>query len=148
MNDPRNIVSDYQRYRQARAKLNNGNKDALFDALAEASITEVHVVFDGGGDDGQINDVAAFRGQEPLALPKTTVTIQTVSWGSRETVTTEANLEEAIETICWGYLEETHDGWENNEGAYGAFRLDVAKRTIDLEFNGRYVDTWTSTHTF
>jgi hypothetical protein len=148
MNDLENIMGDYERRRQAQAKLNEGNKTALFDALAAATITEVHVDFDGEGDSGQINSIAPFRGDEPVVLLQSTVTIQTVSWDSTEPVTTQSGLEEAIETLCYSYLEETHGGWENDDGAYGQFRLDVAKRTIELEFNGRYSDTWTDTHTF
>ena len=91
MNDLENIMSDYERHRQAGAKLNEGNKVALFDVLAAASITEGHVDFDGEGDIGQINSVGAFRGEEAAKLPMVTVTIQTVSWGSIETVTTESS---------------------------------------------------------
>jgi hypothetical protein len=148
MNDLENIMSDYERHRQVQAKLNEGNKGVLFEALAAANITEVRVDFDGEGDSGQINSIITLRSEELMALPKTTVTIQTVSWGSTETVTTQPVLEEAIEALCYGYLEETHGGWENDAGGYGEFRFDVAKRTIELEFNGRYTDTWTDTHSF
>jgi len=148
MNDLESIMIDYEHRRQAQAKLNEGNKAALFDALAGAGITEVRIDFDGEGDSGQINDVAAFRGEEPAELPTATVTIQTIPWGSTEATTTESNLGEAIETLCYLYLEGTHGGWENNDGAYGEFRLDVAKRSVELEFNGRYTDTWTDTHSF
>lgn len=148
MNDLESIMIDYEHRRQAQAKLNEGNKAALFDVLAAANITDVHVDFDGEGDSGQINDVAAFRGEEPAELPTATVTIQTIPWGSTEATTTESNLREAIETLCYLYLEGTHGGWENNDGAYGEFRLDVAKRTVELEFNGRYTDTWTDIHGF
>ena len=55
MNDLENIMSDYERHRQAGAKLNEDNKVALFDVLAAASITEEHVDFDGEGDISQIN---------------------------------------------------------------------------------------------
>ena len=46
MNDLENIMSDYERHRQAGAKLNEDNKVALFDVLAAAGITEGHVDFD------------------------------------------------------------------------------------------------------
>ena len=148
MNDLQNIMASYERRREAQAKLNEGNKDLVFDALAIANVTEVRVDFDGEGDSGQINGVAAFCGQQAAELPRTPVAIKTVSWQSDEIVTTEQGVEEAIETLCYGYLEQTHGGWENNDGAYGEFRFDVAKRTIELEFNGRFSDTWTHTHSF
>jgi hypothetical protein len=148
MSEIENIMNTYERQRQVQAKLNEGNKRAVFDALDAANITAVHVDFDGVGDSGQIDGVAAFRGEETAARPSTTVAIQTVSWPSAEIVTSQPSLRTAIETLCYDYLEETHDGWENNDGAYGEFRFDVAKRTIKLEFNGRFTDTWTDTHTF
>jgi hypothetical protein len=84
----------------------------------------------------------------PPSWPHTTVAIQTMPWGATETVTTQPSLEEAIESLCYGYLEETHAGWENNDGGFGEFHFDVAGRSVELEFNGRFSDTWTDIHTF
>lgn len=139
---------NYARHKELRAKANEANKSVLFDALASTSITSIHVDFDGEGDSGQINGVAAFYGDESATLPSTTIAIQTVSWGKTEIPTAQSTLEKAIETLCYDYLEQTHGGWENNDGGYGEFRIDVAKRTIELEFNGRFTDTWTDNHTF
>jgi hypothetical protein len=148
MNDPDSTMASYERYRQAQAKINASNKAALFDALDAAKITEVQVDFDGEGDSGQIGSVTASCGEERAALPETTVTIRQSSWRDAEGVATEMKLEEAIETLCYGYLEQEHGGWENNEGGFGEFRFDVAARTIALEFNGRVIDTHTTNHRF
>jgi hypothetical protein len=148
MNDLDSVISDYERQMQAQAKINEGNKHAVFDALAAANVTEVIADFDGEGDQGQIDSVIALSGDDRAELPTTTVTIRQSSWHDTEAVATEINIEEALETLCYGYLEETHGGWENNEGGYGEFRFDVAKRTIKLEFNGRVIDTYTDNHTF
>jgi hypothetical protein len=43
----------------------------------------------------------------------------------------------SFNTSCRGH-GDTHCGWENNDGAYGDFIFDVAKRTITLDFNERY----------
>jgi hypothetical protein len=148
MNDTDTVMSNYERNRQARAKLSEGNKGAVFDALAAGNITHVQVEFNGEGDQGQIESVIAFRGEDRSELPQATIREHNVSWGSVEPVATESTLESAIETLCYDYLEEAHGGWENNDGAYGEFHLDVAKRTVELEFNGRFTDTFTSNHTF
>src|ERR1017187_6492097 len=68
MNDPDTVMSQFERHRQARAKLSEGNKGVVFDALAAANITQVHVEFDGEGDSGQIESVLAFRGEERAEL--------------------------------------------------------------------------------
>ena len=123
MNDTDTTMSTYDRHRQARAQQSEGNKRAVFDALAAANITSVMVEFDGEGDQGQINDITAFRGEESMVLPATTVTLQQVSWGNTEPVATTVALQSAIETLCYDYLEELYGGWEKNDGAFGEFRL-------------------------
>jgi hypothetical protein len=138
----------YTHHKELCAKVNELNKALLFDVLAPAGITTIHVEFDGEGDSGQINGVAAFCGDEPATLPNTTIAIQTVSWGATEMQTVQSTLEKAVENLCYDYLEQAHGGWENNDGGYGEFRIDVAKRSIELEFNGRFTDTWTDNHTF
>lgn len=55
------VNASYRRYRQALAKINAGNKAALFDVLDAAKITEVVAEFDGKGDQGQIDRVTASR---------------------------------------------------------------------------------------
>ena len=55
-------------------------------------------------------------------------------------------MHDAIERLAYDLLEETHGGWENNEGAYGEFVFDVAERTIRLEYNERVMETEYSEH--
>jgi hypothetical protein len=57
-------------------------------------------------------------------------------------------MAEAIEQLCYDFLEQEHGGWENNDGAFGEFTFNVAERTVELEFNGRFSDFTTSSHTF
>ena len=140
--------TNYALHKDLCAKANELNKAVLFDVLAPAGITSIHVDFDGEGDSGQINGVLALAGDQPIKLPATRLTLQQLRWGQTESTPSEFTLAEAIETLCYDYLEETHGGWENNDGAYGEFRFDVAKRTIELEFNGRYTETFTDTHAF
>jgi hypothetical protein len=142
---------NFERYRRTMAKLRKNNKSAVFDALAAANITEVHVQFDGVADSGQIESVIALSGDKQAALPETKVTVQQATWretGETNAVATEQTFREAIETLCYDYLAETHEGWEINDGAFGEFSFNVANRTVALEFNGRFSDTYTDNHTF
>ena len=148
MNNPDAVTKNFEHHRQVRAKLSKSNKGAVFDALATANITEVHVEFDGEGDSGQIESITVFRGEVRIDLPVMTVPIQSVVWGGTEPTTAEWSLEEAIETLCYDYLEDTHGGWENNGGGYGEFRFTVPSRSVVLEINERYIDINTSNHTF
>ncbi len=148
MTDTESFTRNYDRYRQVAAEANRRNKTAVFDALAEAGITAVQVDFDGEGDSGQIESVTGYTGDEMASLPLTGVPIQQARWGTTEVETTALPLSEAVEALCYAFLAEDHDGWENNDGAYGEFHLDVAKRIIELEFNGRFTDTFTETHSY
>ena len=119
------------------------NKNALFDALAVTNITTVVVTFDGEGDSGQIESVDARAGEDAAALPTTTVAIRNVAWDGSSAHVVTLSIADAIEKLAYAFLEELHDGWENNDGAYGEFTFDVAERTITLDYNER---TMTSEH--
>ena len=57
-------------------------------------------------------------------------------------------LSDAIETLVYAFLEQSHSGWEDNDGAYGDFTFDVGNRTITLDYNERYTESDYSCHTF
>ena len=124
------------------------NKTALFDALAAASITSVLVHFDGSGDSGQIEDVHATTGDQPAEIPDGNIEIAQLRWGDANIERTTLSVRDAIESLAYDFLEQTHGGWENNEGAYGEFTFDVAQRTITLDYNERVETCEYSQHMF
>jgi hypothetical protein len=148
MIDMQEVMNLVAKRAEALAEAWKLNKAAFFDALSAAHITEVTVTFDGEGDSGQVNDINAFRGDEPVQLPEQTLAIRTVNWDGSATAVVEQAFGSALETICYDFLEQEHGGWENNDGAFGEFTFNVAERTVELEFNGRYSDVHTSTHAF
>jgi hypothetical protein len=117
------------------------NKSALFDVLAAAGITFVIVNFDGYGDSGQIESVEAKAGDEIVELPDERIEIVDPIWGSAEIERQTHTVGEAIEHMVYAFLRQTHEGWENNDGAYGDFTFDVAERTITLDYNERYTSS-------
>jgi len=163
MSDLETYKARYERHRQNAGRANELNKTTVFDALAAAGIREVTVAFDGYGDSGQIEGITAHLGETPKALPAPSMatppeasvplperpmTLHQATWDSDELGTYETTLQDAIETLCYDYLEQEHGGWMNNDGAYGEFEFDVAARAIHLEFNGRFTDVYTQTHEF
>lgn len=142
------FIKRYQDRLKAVAEANVLNKGVVFDALVAAGITRLTIDFDGEGDSGQLNTIAAYAGDTQAALPATSVTLHRAPWNSTVLTTHTETLEEAIKTLCCDYLEEKHDGWENNDGAFGAFEFDVENRAVSLEFNARFVDTTAYEHTF
>ena len=113
------------------------NKTALFDALAAAGIPRVLVTFDGAGDAGQIEEIGATRDQAPVELPTIGIEIAMPAWDGSGLDRRCCGVGDAIEALAYAFLEDTHDGWEDNDGAYGEFRFDVAERTIELDYNAR-----------
>ena len=146
----------FARYKQQEARrktlaaeLRLSTKAKLFDLLRAAGITRVAVIFDGQGDSGQIEDISAFsEANKPIKLPRKRLTIRTAKSDGSGADETTLPVQEAIEGLCYELLEDKHEGWEINEGAYGEFVFDVATGEITLTFNYRISDVETSTHTF
>ncbi|MGB9069419.1 MAG: DUF6878 family protein [Candidatus Acidiferrales bacterium] len=142
------FAADYALHLKTVAETNAFNKTVIFDALSPAGITSITVTFDGCGDSGQIDDITAYSGEQQTEFPATKVTLRVTSWGQPKMIDRESLLSEAVEDLCYSCLEQTHGGWENNDGAYGEFAFDIAERKITLDFNGRFTDTWSDAHTF
>ncbi|MAY76213.1 MAG: hypothetical protein CL802_01010 [Citromicrobium sp.] len=135
--DADDFMARYRAYEERASALHPPNKAALFAALAATGITSVTVTFDGYGDSGQIEGFAAKAGDSDAELPDTPVELAGTSFGSDEIVRTTNPLPDAIEAFCYRVLESKHGGWENNEGAYGEFVLDVVAGTVEFDFNYR-----------
>jgi hypothetical protein len=135
-------------YAERNEALRPANKAALFDALVEAGITLVTVRFDGEGDSGQIEEIDALCGEAPAELPSDEIAIAEPVWGSPEVRHVSLSVCDAIETLAFNLLEETHSGWENSDGAYGDFTFDVESRTITLAYNQRHMESDYSEHVF
>ena len=131
-----------------RAELRPGNRQALFDVLAQAGVVQVEVDFDGFGDAGQIDGTTAYGLDSGNDLPDATVSLQQIAPDGVSVETRVVPLTEAVETFCYEALEEAHPGWEINDGAFGTFVFNVAARTIRLAHHARFTDTVDSTHDF
>src|SRR3546814_12907225 len=106
------------------------------------------VTFDGSGDSGQIEDIQAHAGDQLADIPTTPVEIARLDFHATEPERLTEPLSEAIETLAYAFLEQTHGGWENNEGAFGEFVFDVAGETITLDYNERVETSENHTHEF
>jgi hypothetical protein len=135
-------------YREhAKTALEN-NKQVLFNLLAAHGITTVIVSFEGYGDSGQIEDVVAQASDATIDLPDGQIEILHPAWGSAEIGQKTCTLQEAIEDMSYALLEQTHCGWEINDGAYGDFTFNVEERAIMLDYNERYAASENYTHEF
>lgn len=146
--DAGDFMKRWEAHAKRAAELHPGNKAALFTALAGAGISRVAVRFDGFGDSGQIEHVQAFAGEAAVDLPTTPIEIANLEdFQDAPSIRTEP-VPEAIETLAYAFLELTHAGWENNEGAFGEFTFDVTAGTIALDYNERFESSENHTHEF
>jgi hypothetical protein len=137
-----------RKHREATNEVNAFNKTAVFEALSTAGIQSVTVKFDGCGDSGQIEEVVALTNEAPVHFPDAKLTLKATTFGRDEVITKELSVREAVEELCYGYLEQEHDGWEINDGAFGEFTLNVSERRVVLNFNARFTDHFHSTQAF
>lgn len=112
-------------------------KTSLFDLLEAQGIVLVTVTFDGCGDSGQIEDILAFDEHGEVAVPEDKLASAKVDSQAVTGTDDGEPVKDVIETLAYDLLQSEHGGWENNEGAYGEFRFDVADRTITLGCNIR-----------
>ena len=139
---------DWGACRNAAAQANQLNKDIVFDALAKAGITHVFVGFDGESDDGQMERASAKAGGKAVEFPQTSITLHISGFSSADLTLREMMLQDAVEHLCYGFLEEQCGGWEINGGSFGEFVFNVAGLRITLDFYGRVVETHHSLYRF
>ena len=146
--DPAAPFALYDEHQSREAELRPQNHGALFAVLAAAGIVDIVVGFDGYADSGQIESVDARDASGPVDLPAVCVMFVRHVWGEVELQDDVIDVASAIERVVYDLLNETHGGWENNDGAYGEFTFDVAACAIRLEYNARYTATETYNHEF
>jgi hypothetical protein len=146
MSDTDDIMASYHNHQKALADANVINKGAVFDALAAAGIAIVNTTFDGEGDSGQIDDITA---DDSATIPPISIELQReTGWGAGKLDSSQTTLRDAIVTLCYDYLSQVQEGWENNDGAFGEFIFNVAERRIDLDLNVRFSDSALFNHSF
>ena len=125
------------------------NKASLFAALASAGITAVTVIFDGSGDDGQLESVTATDvNEQTVEFPEGKIDFQEVNLEGPAVVSEPRTAREIVEIMTYDLLEQHHRGWEDGDGAYGDFTFDTAERTISLDYNERFTGSNNTQHEF
>jgi hypothetical protein len=135
-------------HKRLQDELRPRNKARLFDLLTAACVTHIVVSFDGYSDSGQIERIEAKKGETIVDVPPVMIELARAIWGQAEPEISLVMVADAIEQLVYDFLEDTHAGWENDDGACGDFTFDVAARTITLDYNERYTETQNFQHVF
>jgi len=109
-----NTVGDYLCRLEQECQEAQQDLAALCPQLAELGVQEVEIVYDGCSDSGTIDEVTARAGERQIELPP--------------------ELCEALSDAAATLLP---CGWEINDGAFGRFVLDVARKQVRREHNWR-----------
>ncbi len=132
------------------------NKEILFDLMAHAGVEKFSLYFDGGGDDGQINEIETVP-----PLGKNNKFLSKVVEGAYLKVHSgwangkqsyerkyDPTVKDIVEDICYNVLEHQFGGWENDDGSCGEFVIDATKRKVELTMKQRYYEYDVSEYTF
>jgi hypothetical protein len=141
------LLDNWSEFTRATAEANRLNKIIIFDALAKAQITHVVVGFDGEGGQSRMDRAVARNDEKLVEFPEVTLSLFIADFDYTELGVGELSLQEGVEHICYGYLEDRHGGWEIKEGSIGEFAFDVVTRTFTLNFYGQLIDTDYHNHT-
>jgi uncharacterized protein DUF6878 len=106
-------------------------KRPLIEALRRLGFASVVAVYDGEGDSGQIDSIAAY------ATDSSELTIR------GDIVVGDAPpeaLHEVLDEFFWDCLTTYHDGFENNDGGYGEITIEMATGKVTIDHNDRIIE--------
>ena len=115
--------------------------------LKELGVTDVTFEFEGGGDEGQIEEV--------LTEPKVSLAVPFLgNEVAKDLFTIDdyqqyADLRDVLESWAYKLLDETGEDWVNNEGGYGSITVtgfQKEKLEVVTDMNVRVLSRETSQH--
>ena len=107
------------------------------------------VTFNGGGDEGQIQEIHAVDAVNMrIKLPQTTILAREVDFERMAVTEKSTSVHDLLETLTYKFLDEEHSGWGDGEGGFGNIVFTAADQSIRMEFNERYVETNYYEHQF
>lgn len=110
------------------------NKATILAALSAAGILEVTASFNGGGDEGGIDEISPELPRDPLEYVN-------ADWSGNKTGTYNPPLDEAVQDFCYEVIAKDFGGWENGDGGYGTVTIDVQAGTVALDMNTYYTES-------
>lgn len=124
MTNTDDYMAQMERARQEQETALRERRDALLAALRTAGATRVIILYDGYGDEGNVNDVTI----EP------------------EGIGLDAENAKSLEVYGWDQAYSLHPGFENNEGGNGELVWDVVNDKMSLTHNDCIIDHDTTEH--
>jgi hypothetical protein len=117
----------------------------LIAQLKLLNVKEFRINFDGGGDDGQIDEIEFYNtNNETFDIPSDMISWVYHDFNGQEAKDAKVTLHKAIEDLGYQMLDETGHDWVNNDGGYGTIDVllegEDGKPSVHMEINIRYTN--------
>lgn len=148
-----NIANMLAKGREEARKRVECNKQLVFDIFDINGVDGAELRFDGSGDSGGVEEFTLYDKngitgsksaklealkEEPVIGAKILNCTRFTENGCMEVLEEGAqSLENVINGMVYDMLKAEHEGWENNDGAYGTINFDTTSRKIMLEYYER-----------
>lgn len=116
------------------------NKEKLFNCLQAADISLVIVNYDGGGDEGNIDEIQYLKGGDEAEAPDAKLNYSDDLGKPSPNI----DLGDFITRLTFDFIFTIHGGWENGEGAHGTIEFATETQTIQMTHNARVIEYDTS----
>ena len=107
---------------------NEQEKTTLLTQLNLLGAKIVRVEFQGGGDDGQIEDTIILdKNDNYIDVPNDMIAWTTQTYGDQQSEQKPTKLIEVLEDLCQRALDNTGLDWYNNDGGQGNLTIDFSE---------------------
>ncbi len=123
------------------------NRQVLLECLAPLGVSEVCVVYAGGGDSGGVEELSVTPVSLDTVLEKESIALWQVAhaqedWRLYQLVLEKpCSLAEALKRYALDCVESLYPGWEINDGSSGTFTIDVTAWRCALEHREFYTES-------
>jgi hypothetical protein len=115
---------------------NEQEKTTLLTQLNLLGAKRVVVTFQGGGDDGQIDEVYMIDNNEAyIDIPDDMIAWTTLTYGNQQSEQKQTKLVDALEDLCSRALDNTGLDWYNNDGGQGNLVIDLKESPPNIKLN-------------
>lgn len=115
---------------------NEQDKTTLLTQLNLLGAKRVVVTFQGGGDEGQIDEVYMIDNNEAyIDIPDDMIAWTTLTYGNQQSEQKQTKLVDALEDLCSRALDNTGLDWYNNDGGQGNLVIDLKESPPKIKLN-------------
>ena len=115
---------------------NEQEKATLLTQLNLLGAKKVVVTFQGGGDDGQIEEVFMTDDNNAyIDLPNDMIAWTTLTYGDQQSEQKQTKLVDALEDLCSRALDNTGLDWYNNDGGQGNLEINFKVNPPSIKLN-------------